>query len=589
LRRACLAFVLSAAFTTAPHAQRVTYLGVIVRDRDTLTGDTGSVRRIRVSLSGTARHTRIRVQYGQSRADSVSGWAVRWGDTLFAVMPAAFGDTAIWLGVRRGRGFVGQRLIIGGPEFLSRARFTINLASGDPLSGTRVPSARSRDSMNAYLVALSRRIERQRPASPASPPTRPSSTNGDWFGTIVMLVVFGPYILGILVLIVKRARVALGQARARWLLARARWREIRSAARVRYSVPCPICRAAQMEAAQEYFMVRGRGLFTSLDRHVVFGCERCVRRAGFGSALVTMRDGTWSLGGVIAAPCAALLDVMRAYGLRDRTLVERLLREAGLEPMLVRLDEDGLVPADRAKLNTHLWICARIMWADGAPRAKVRDEAIQFLIYGTEGRLKRARLEQLLTQAGTKLAAHRAIAQDERATLYRLVKRLVIEHGEFSAAMSSAVHEIAALIGLSRHDLTELLREITESLRASAASKAGASAGAGARANAGSSSGPKSGANSGAKSGPHGDANAGRRRHRPVSAEELAHARAVLNVSSTATPEEIERAYRTVISIWHPDRAGLDPRRQKEFTVRSQEIMWAKEALRRAAQAQAVS
>jgi hypothetical protein len=69
--------------------------------------------------------------------------------------------------------------------------------------------------------------------------------------------------------------------------------------------------------------------------------------------------------------------------------------------------------------------------------------------------------------------------------------------------------------------------------------------------------------------------------------DDLDRARSVLGVTASAAYDEIVRAYRANIAIWHPDRAGLDAAKALEFTHKAKELTWAMEALRRAMQAQA--
>lgn len=64
---------------------------------------------------------------------------------------------------------------------------------------------------------------------------------------------------------------------------------------------------------------------------------------------------------------------------------------------------------------------------------------------------------------------------------------------------------------------------------------------------------------------------------------DVALARVILGVSATASYAEIQSAYRLLVSRWHPDRAGLDPKAQAERTRKTQELTWAMGILRRAA------
>ncbi len=130
--------------------------------------------------------------------------------------------------------------------------------------------------------------------------------------------------------------------------------------------------------------------------------------------------------------------------------------------------------------------------------------------------------------------------------------------------MSAAVHLVANTLGFSGHDITELFKEIGYAARGtSGAEEARREARAKRRARKGISSSQD-------------DPRARRQRRMR---EDLEKARILLGVSSTASYGEIERAYRTIIAACHPDRAGLDPRLQKLFTEKAQQITWAKEAL----------
>ena len=63
----------------------------------------------------------------------------------------------------------------------------------------------------------------------------------------------------------------------------------------------------------------------------------------------------------------------------------------------------------------------------------------------------------------------------------------------------------------------------------------------------------------------------------------LKEALTILEVAATATPEEIQRAYRGLARVWHPDRFPNDPELQRKAQDKLKQINAAYETLKSAA------
>jgi DnaJ-class molecular chaperone len=47
---------------------------------------------------------------------------------------------------------------------------------------------------------------------------------------------------------------------------------------------------------------------------------------------------------------------------------------------------------------------------------------------------------------------------------------------------------------------------------------------------------------------------------------------ATLDLEPSASPEEVQRAYKDLVQVWHPDRFAHDPRLQRKAQVKLQAI-----------------
>jgi hypothetical protein len=340
-----------------------------------------------------------------------------------------------------------------------------------------------------------------------------------------------------------------------------------------YDVPCPICGVAHMQEARVLHVIRGRGWFTALDSRVVAGCSKCVRRASRRAIARDAFRGLGSVGGLFAAPYYAVRDLRDLSRPPRRETVESLIHQAGLNPDKVRLDVDGLVPRERARLNIDVFVCATLVWAMSQCAPKAHEIAVAYLRDAFKGKLSDKRVREILYVMRVVADPVCLLSPDQRAPYARLIRNLALADGPLTEQMSAAIHHVASTLGFSGYDITELFREIGYAARGtSGAEEAQREARA------------KHSSANGNQQQHQEDPRA--RRHRRMR-EDLEKARILLGVSSTASYSEIERAYRTIIAACHPDRAGLDPRLQKLFTEKAQQITWAKEALRRSFQAQA--
>ncbi len=339
-----------------------------------------------------------------------------------------------------------------------------------------------------------------------------------------------------------------------------------------YDVPCPICGKAHMQEARVLRVIRGRGWFTSLDSRVVAGCSKCVRRASRRGIARAAFTGLGSIGGLFAAPYYAVRDLRELSRPARQETVESLIHQAGLDPNTVRLDADGLVPRERAWLDVAAFVCATLVWAESCCAPKAHEIAVVYLCDAFKGKLSEKRIREILFVKRTIVYPVCSLSPAERAPYARLIRNLALADGPLTAEMSAAVHLVAKSLDFSGHDITELFKEIAYAARGTSGAE---EARREARTNEARAKGSQQ----------HQDDPRARRQQRIR--EDLEKARILLGVSSTASYGEIERAYRTIIAACHPDRAGLDPRLQKLFTEKAQQITWAKEALRRSFQAQA--
>jgi hypothetical protein len=316
--------------------------------------------------------------------------------------------------------------------------------------------------------------------------------------------------------------------------------------------------------------VRGRGLFTSLDSRTVAGCARCVRRKGAFATARGFFNGLPSLGGLIAAPLYTVLNVKQLMGNADPAIVESLIRKAGLDPNEVRLDADGLVPAERRRLDIASFVASRLVWAEGPRAPKAFERALAHINALLECKLTRGRIGEILFDSRSVAAPVWMLSIEERAMLMTWLRELALADGPLTAKMSAAIHHVANALGYSKLDIAELFQRMAHTGRGPrGAEDAKRSAGA----------------NASSASGQEQKQDDPRTRRQRRMREDLEKARVLLGVTPTATYGEIERAYRTIIAACHPDRAGLDVRLQRLFTQKSQEITWAKDVLRRSFQA----
>lgn len=589
--------------TASAQTRRGTYLGSLTV-LEPSPGDSAWVRASAMQLRSNQRPDSLVVLYTGVRiivgTDSTrSGSLAKWGDSVSFVTHDSAWDSTVWLGSRRGAGYAGVYAVEGGPYYGRYGTWAVNFTAGDSIIEGRAPPVGSRDSLSAYFAQLARDHEDFR-ADLWSPRARRS----EWpFGKIIfaiwMLFLFNQPLR-------RGARRTLEKLIG---LEATLWRRMsaRPGLPKGYAVPCSICGDRNMQVARELLVIEGRGLFTSLEHCTLAGCGECVMREGFAVAGRVLLHGLWSLGGIIAAPGAVLMNVYRLFQAPNQRLAERLIREAGLDPDAVRLDEDGLVKRERLELHAAASGCARVVWADRRCAPKALGMAQQHLARMTGGRVPPHKLGWLLLDPGAVPMGRYDFDPLTRSTLYRLFKQLATADGPASARMYEVLREVMNKLNFQPNEITDLLLEVglasrtEEQKRAEARARAHANANAGARAGASAGAGAGSGSGGGAgqssgggssQSGPNpgagGNGGAGSGQDRSGRAprtgrDDLSRARAVLGVSANASWPEILTAYRTSISIWHPDRAGLDPRRQREFTLRSQEITWAKDALRRAA------
>jgi DnaJ-class molecular chaperone len=56
---------------------------------------------------------------------------------------------------------------------------------------------------------------------------------------------------------------------------------------------------------------------------------------------------------------------------------------------------------------------------------------------------------------------------------------------------------------------------------------------------------------------------------------------AVLDLNPSASPADVQRAYRDLVQVWHPDRFEHDPRLQRKAQAKLQAIRDAYERLRK--------
>jgi hypothetical protein len=286
--------------------------------------------------------------------------------------------------------------------------------------------------------------------------------------------------------------------------------------------------------------------------------------------------GIWSIGGIIAMPLIVIVD-LRALALEaDVAFTENVIRRGGVEPHLVRVDADGLTIADRARLYSAACSAAAIIFTSDRSAPKGTAAAQRHLRDAWAGRLSAARLDQILHEARGKQSPPAERSAAERALLYALIRNVVLADGPLTPLLRWELSNLVADLGFTDPEVARLWKEIGfmepeparpryQERRQKEKEKAKSHGNAGAGANGGRAK----------------DHDTGQRRPRRNS-DDLDKARVLLGVTPSATYAEIEKAYRTIIAACHPDRAGLDPRLQKIFTAKAQEITWAKEALRRA-------
>jgi hypothetical protein len=327
-----------------------------------------------------------------------------------------------------------------------------------------------------------------------------------------------------------------------------------------------------MQEARVLHVIKGRGLFTALETRTMAGCTPCVRRHSLNAVARGLRGGFGSLGGAFATPLYAARDVRDLFRPPRTETVETLIRQAGLDPNVVRLDADGLTSVEHQRLQIAAFVCGTIVWAEPGRAIKGFVMAMGYIRDALEGKLTDTRIAEVIAHAYGAPAPTCVVTDQTRAVMARWIRNLALADGPLTPAISAAIYLVANTLGFSKNDITELFKEIGYAARGTSAAE---EAQREAREKA-----------SRAHEEQRRREDAGSRRQRRLR-EDIEKARILLGVSSTATYGEIERAYRVIIAACHPDRAGLDPRLQKLFTEKAQQITWAKEALRRSFQAQA--
>lgn len=307
-----------------------------------------------------------------------------------------------------------------------------------------------------------------------------------------------------------------------------------------YLITCPQCNARRVSVARRYWFLRGLVVATRYGSQTQIACEPCSWQLGWKATGTNLVAGWWCFPWGLATPFVVLQNVIEILLPPSRPFLDHALHQAGINPEDVRVNSRGLTGEQQRLIDALFLVLRRSMLADGHLEERELALAIDIARRITGNRLAADEITDGLLLADTDAIDLGRMNPEQAHLLLRIAFDITIADGLLQSAERALLETLARELRLPAGSVEELI---------SAARRRRA------------------------------DSSASSDKSRPRARTKLEEALDILGVADPEDFDAINQAFRRQMLKYHPDRAGVDPSKQREFTERAQRINWARDYL----------
>jgi DnaJ-domain-containing protein 1 len=304
-----------------------------------------------------------------------------------------------------------------------------------------------------------------------------------------------------------------------------------------YAIDCPICGNAPTSDVRTVWFLWGMILLARYGHRTFVGCEPCVRRESLKSLVISGVGGWWCFPWGLGTPLVIIQNLWESCRPISTRKVEDALRKVGMNPDDLRLDSMGFTRVQRRLIDITAYVLNSAIWADGTADPREHARALSILQQISSGRLSPEQAAARLASVSQWDGKLNQLSFEIRQTLLTIALDVAAADGVISLPEMAMLHQLAQRLGFSQRTVEEMLNGTFE------------------------------------------ESSTGQTRTRGSSVDDIAKAATILGVRVESSLIEVQSAWRQAILRYHPDRAGGNSDMQRDFTLRSQEINWAKDVL----------
>jgi hypothetical protein len=292
---------------------------------------------------------------------------------------------------------------------------------------------------------------------------------------------------------------------------------------------CPHCGTRFVEVAKKAWFLQGLLLFARYGTKTFVGCTLCVNAALRQNLVTCLLAGWWSFPWGLFTPLVLIQNLL-ALSIPPPGALHQVLRDAGLDPAEVTVDEHGLTPGLRAFIRSAAAVIAAVVWSDGATSETALRTGARILRSLSDGALGDAEAERLIHEGRGKAPNVEGLGRDERLLLFRIAADAASSDGSLTGNEHRTLFEVGEQLGIPASIVREILGTFYEHVE-------------GAR--------------------------------NPQADPEFRRACNILGVTPDARIDEIRSRYRSLMMQYHPDRAAITGMHDQAAHQNAQEINWA--------------
>lgn len=295
------------------------------------------------------------------------------------------------------------------------------------------------------------------------------------------------------------------------------------------AVRCPYCSVRFVEVAKRTWFLHGLVLVARYGTATHVGCMSCVNARVRRNLIICLVGGWWCVPWGLFTPLVLIQNLIALASGPPGALFD-VLRQVGIHPDEVVVDEQGLTPAVRRFLDVAAAVLAAVVWSDGGTGVAELRAGARILQTVSDDLIDLEDAERRIRAARGREPVVGTLDNDARALLFRIAADAASADGALSAAELGVLHDLGSKLGIPTTVVREILRTFYGHVEGARSTRAD---------------------------------------------PEILRACAILGVQPDTPVSEVRRRYRSLMMVHHPDRAPVTGADQQAANRTAQEINWA--------------